>query len=122
MATWLDLARETRAAANELFGGDHYRSFISRAYYAVYARATHSLVSIPVAMAASREGPAHKKLCALIETHLTSMERSKRESLSRIVGQLYFMRCRADYFPSDAIDRIQARMALTLMKKAFDFF
>jgi len=43
MNNWLDLARECRKAASRLTVEGLNRSAISRAYYAVYSKATHEL-------------------------------------------------------------------------------
>lgn len=118
MATWLDLASENRAAALALFSDAMYRSMINRAYFAVYAKATHALSIIPVSMPQGREGPTHRKLRPMVEANLTTMRVEKRQALSQMIGELYYMRLRADYVPSDAIDMKDARSVLTLMEEA----
>ncbi len=119
--TWHDLARENRVAASILFRDGAFRSMISRAYYAVYSMATHSLVTASVIMPHGREGPSHKRLRPLIESNLPMIQQSqRRQALSRIVGALYTMRLSADYVPSDPIDSKEARAALALMTKAFN--
>ncbi|MCA9450171.1 MAG: HEPN domain-containing protein, partial [Candidatus Omnitrophica bacterium] len=60
--TWLDLARDSRQAANVMVQHGRYRSAISRSYYAVYSRVTYELISSGVKMPASKEGPTHSKL------------------------------------------------------------
>lgn len=56
------MARENRKAAGILFRDDNFRPVVSRAYYAVYAKAAQALIDIPVQMPEKREGSSHKKL------------------------------------------------------------
>jgi len=119
LATWQDLASENRAAASILFEAKNYRSSINRAYFAVYARATHALSTLSIDMPQGREGPKHSKLRPMVEANLVAVQPDRCEALSRNIGELYYLRLRADYAPSDNVDEKDARAALGLMKKTF---
>jgi len=57
---WLEVARDARQSANELMELNRFRSCISRAYYAAYAKASHELVvTVGLTMPTNREGPSH---------------------------------------------------------------
>ena len=120
MSSWLEVAAENRKAATILMLQSLHRCNISRAYYAVYARVTHALLSISVSMPRSMEGPSHKKLRPLVETHLRNLDEDQRQALSGIITKLYNMRCEADYTVSKAIGAAQSRTAMTLMTKALN--
>ena len=115
METWLDIARSNKKAAASLFDEGHHRSAVSRAYYAVYARATNALVCQGVAMPAGREGPQHQKLASMIGDTLR-----KPDFVGRLVRRLYSMRCYADYMPSVTVGARDGRNALSLMYKALE--
>lgn len=126
---WLDLARDARISANQLIAQDHYRSCISRAYYAAYSKVTHELIaSAGLTMPKDREGPSHPGkvgsggIRRMIESGMPQMNGPKRVKLSELVGRLYTLRIDADYKPSVAIDGRDAREALSIMKTIFDSF
>jgi len=120
VATWLELARENRTAASQLFKRSLFRAAINRAYYAAYSRVTHELNAVPVFWPKNREGPPHVKIPALIRDHLRTLRPKIRERIADMTAILYAMRCRADYHPSDTVDDSEARIALGMMKKIFD--
>jgi hypothetical protein len=54
--TWFDVATDARKAANRLVG-EQFRSRLNRAYYAVYAKVTFDLSTVPgVVFPAGDEG------------------------------------------------------------------
>ena len=121
--TWLDIARETRNAANSLLVGGMYRSCISRAYYAAYSKVTHELAFIAhLPMPPDREGPSHKRIRPVIETSMPNMQQERREKLSELVGRLYTLRIDADYKPSVDVEGRDAREAISIMKTIFESF
>jgi uncharacterized protein (UPF0332 family) len=122
MATWWELASDSRKAANRLIQDQHHRSAVSRAYYAVYSKVAHELTERGITMPKDREGPSHAKVRALIETRLTALPLAKRQALSRMVGSLYTMRILADYKPTTSVDPRDSREAASLMKKCFESF
>lgn len=115
METWLDIARSNKRAASRLFEEGYYRSAISRAYYAVYARATQALVSQGVSMAGGREGPNHRKVVPMLQANL-----KKSPWVGQSFAALYLLRCRADYVASDTITWRDGRSALTIMLRIFE--
>lgn len=126
---WLDLAWDARNAANELFIQERFRSCISRAYYAAYAKVTHELVfTARLTMPADREGPSHPGrlgtggIRRMIETSMPNMQQNKRVKLSALIGRLYTLRIDADYKPSVTVENRDAREALGIMKVIFDAF
>lgn len=125
---WSDVAGDARKAASRLVS-EHYRSCLSRAYYAVYSKVTFDLSAIlggsfPV----GDEGPRHPGrtgtggIRRLIETHMTQLDTPKRVKLSELVGRLYTLRCVADYRPSVDVDARDAREAVSIMNTVFESF
>src|SRR4051794_8941020 len=117
---WSDLASDARKAASRMVS-EHYRSCLSRAYYAVYSKVTFDLSVIAgVTFPVGDEGPRHPGrtgtggIRRLIETHMTGFDASKRRKLSELVGRLYTLRCVADYRPSIDVDARDAREAVSI--------
>jgi uncharacterized protein (UPF0332 family) len=113
------MAHESFGEASSLFDQKKFHSTISRAYYAVYAKVTHELISIPMQMPKDRKGPSHQKLRSLVIDNLKRLENPKRETVARMVRKLYELRIEADYRPTCEIGKIHGRQAIALMKKAF---
>ena len=126
MATWRQIGDDNRAAAAGLVG-DHYRSCVSRAYYAAYARITHELDRLPgVTFPAGREGPSHPGtrpdgsvgaggIRRMIEEQLRGLDEADRLELSEALRELYTLRLHADYRPSEDVGETEARDAVTLV-------
>lgn len=96
-----------------------WRSALSRAYYAAYARVTAALANVPgVTFASGREGPTHARLPGLVETHL-SHAGDVRWRVSELVRGLYKARLDADYVPSRDIGAGDAREAVRMMAEVF---
>lgn len=132
MVTWYDVASDSRKAANELVR-TRYRSCLSRAYYAAYAKVTHLLVQKGAPMPDGREGPhhpghlptgraKHKGIRQLIVEKLTELDVAKRRALSELIGELYTLRLYGDYRPSQEIDAAEAREAVSMMNTVFENF
>lgn len=119
---WLELARENRKAANVLLDHGLLRSAVSRAYYAAYSKVTWELCERGIAMPAGRQGPTHSRIHRLVIGSLTTLEKDKREALSRVMKRLYRLRIIADYAPHYNIDARDIREAMTLMNTVFDAF
>jgi uncharacterized protein (UPF0332 family) len=119
MATWADLARDNRLAANETFVRRHFRSSISRAYYAIYSAATDALVQQGITMPAGQANPKHARLPNLVGHNLTGMSHAVRWQLAGVIEKLYKLRLISDYMPQVSVDERDARMALGLMSQAF---
>jgi uncharacterized protein (UPF0332 family) len=126
---WLNLANESRRSANELLQLDHYRSSISRAYYAAYAKVAHELVvTAHLSMPSGREGPSHPGKMGtggvrrMIESAMPNMTAERRIKLSELIGRLYTLRVNADYRPSAIVEARDAREAISIMKTVFEAF
>ena len=108
---------------------DSFRSCLSRAYYAVYAKVTFDLSALAgVTFPLGDEGPKHPGrsgtggIRRLVTDKLTTLDAPRREKLSELIGRLYAMRCAADYHPSIAVDSRDAREAISIMNTVFDVF
>ncbi len=132
MGNWYDIANDSRKAANELVQ-TRYRSCLSRAYYAAYAKVTHLLVEKGVPMPGGREGPPHpghlpsglaihRGIRQLIVVHLTDLDTGKRRALSELIGELYTLRLYGDYRPSQEVGAADAREAVSMMNTVFENF
>lgn len=114
MATWRQLSLDNLRAARHLFAGEgetsHYRSAISRSYYAAYCAVCHRL---PVATyPGGRQNPPHRQLNALCRQHL-GLSPEKARALRRA---LYYLReCRetADYRAGLTVNRSMTRDCLS---------
>src|SRR3954469_2327694 len=113
--TWYELAGDARKAASSVVS-DHFRSCLSRAYYAAYSKITFDLSAIPgVSFPAGDEGPKHPGktgtggIRRLIETHMIELDDGRRLKLSELIGRLYTLRVVADYRPSMDVDGRDAR-------------
>src|SRR5439155_19101065 len=115
--SWFDLASDARHAASRLVN-EHYRSCLSRAYYAAYSKVTFALAAAPnLSFPVGREGPNHPSetgaggIRRLIETSMPEMDQPRRVKLSELIGRLYTLRVDADYKPSIGVDDRDAREA-----------
>lgn len=128
MTDWYEIGNDARRAANRLVS-DHYRSCLSRAYYAAYSKVTQELSIAPgVSFPVGREGPnlpgesGTGGIRRLIETSMPNMNKDKRVKLSELIGRLYTLRIVADDRPSVKVDSQDAREALSIMNKIYDAF
>ena len=119
MATWKDLARDNRLAANETFVNGRWRTCISRAYFSIYSAATSALVQRGVTMPAGRGNPRHTRLPNLIGHYLTGTSHPLRWQLAGVIEKLYKLRLVADYVPQVSVEERDARIALGLMNQGF---
>jgi len=119
MATWRDLAKDNRTAANELFALERWRSCASRAYYALYDEVTHALLQAGVTMPATQANPKHKTLPAIVAANLHLLPLQRRWRLSVLIGDLYRFRIIADYLPSVTLEEADARIALGMLAQGF---
>lgn len=92
--TWLDVARDAREAANRLVTEDHYRSAVSRAYYAAYSKVTYELVATAgLPMPPDREGPSHGRIRPVIQSSMPNMVEEKRDK--------HYQKCSGDFTLSE---------------------
>ena len=116
--TWQNLAEDAYRAAWSLRRDRHWRSMISRAYYAVYSRMASLRVARGVTMPSDREGPSHATLATLVRTHLTHLG-DRRWAISGRVKALYNQRRRADYQPSESVDESDVQNVMQMMMDIF---
>ncbi|MBI3921472.1 MAG: HEPN domain-containing protein [Armatimonadetes bacterium] len=111
MATWKELGRTSRQAAQVLLEGGFLRSSISRSYYAAYAAITGELTG-RVTFPAGQQNPRHAQLVSHVRDHLVALTPSQRRRLSRAIRILWKARVDADYVPIASVDATMARDAL----------
>ena len=119
MATWLDLALDNRAAAQELSGKGHYRSSVSRSYYAAYSAVVHLLSGKRVTYAYGRANPPHEAVAGYMVHSLTRPGRRTRERLAKTFRRLMKARVDADYRPGLSCDLTMAKDALRACYEIF---
>lgn len=86
MATWAEVSLESYEAALVLLGEGHYRSSISRAYYAAYAAVTAKLENDnKVQFRHKLNNPSHEQLLALAASNLNRKQYSQtyRKEISK---------------------------------------
>ena len=108
MATWRELSEDSLQAAEELLQEGHYRSCISRAYYAAYCAVTHEVIQKLTTFSYSRNNPWHELLPNYIQSNLT-ISRTKKDAVDTYVRLLRYYREDADYRPQTTIDELTAR-------------
>lgn len=131
LQAWRQMARDSFSATNRLLGqdrpgvarapthdGQHWRSAISRAYYAVYARVVAGLLVCGVTMPA-KGSPSHVSLPGLVLNNMTTLQRGSRARLSSAIDTLYKLRIAADYQPRAAVDQSGALESAGLMAGVF---
>jgi len=121
MEDWQSMAQDNYVAAGVLLRAGRWRSAVSRAYYAAYARAVAALKRRNVAMPRTREGPSHKRLPFLVAQHLMELSASIRWRLFSRISRLYTMRLNADYYASVPVVGRDARSAMGMLKDVFQW-
>jgi hypothetical protein len=116
---WRALAVDSYGAAIEMKKRRHWRSAVSRAYFAAYSQVSGCLRELGVAMPGGREGPSHGSLPGLIQSNLTMLRAQDRPRLVSRLRELYRLRVLADYRPSFGMSEIEALSALDLMGDVF---
>jgi len=104
MASWLDLAQDNLAAAQELLDTGRFRSSVSRSYYAAYCAAAH-LLRGKVSYPRGRGNPAHEVIPSYLESNLGRLSRTSRQQVRTDYSVLYKARVDADYRPWLSCDR-----------------
>ena len=121
MATWQEIGRSNFGAAVSLYDSGHYRSTVSRFYYAAFSLVTGGLVQRNAVgdFTGGRGTPGHAQLPGLVETHFTQFSQARLDNFTRLLRSLYAARIAADY-SLQRVDRQSARDAYTAAKKIFD--
>jgi uncharacterized protein (UPF0332 family) len=94
-------------AAKGLLDEGHLRRSVSSAYYAAYSAVTSELVTRRVTFAHGWNNPSHEQLPDLILNN-TSLARTARYQINRIMRRLRTARESADYRPGVSVDHVLA--------------
>lgn len=114
MATWQEIGIKNFQAAQELYDGRHYRSSVSRFYYAAFSALTVEIARRGVVFPQNRETPSHAQLPQLIVRHLTQFSETRRGNIARVTARLYRSRLDADY----SLTRVDKRSAGDALRDA----
>ena len=122
MATWQEIGRSKFEAAVSLCDSGHYRSVVSRFYYAAFSLITGGLIQRSAAadLTGGRGTPGHAQLPSLVETHFAQFSQARLDNFTRLLRSLYAARIASDY-SLQRVDRQSARDAYTAAKKIFDY-
>ncbi len=104
MATWKELSQDNLEAAQALLAGEHWRSSVSRSYYAAYCAVSQRLAEKGVQFARGWNNPAHDQLLALIRNGLTLLP-GARHQMTAALRRLRLARETADYRPGNSVGR-----------------
>ena len=109
---FMEVARFLAATPSD---GPRLRAAVSRAYYAAYSAATDALVqSHGVAFGVGRDGPPHRDLPRLVESHLRNrLGFSKIREIKAALRRLYVARLDADYRPKARFEWNDIRIVLS---------
>jgi uncharacterized protein (UPF0332 family) len=98
VATWEELSRDCFRAAKLLAQEGHFRSSVSRAYYAAYCAIAGASVARGVSFARGWNNPSHDQLTGIVADHPSLRRWTRRRMVSRI-RLLRRAREDADYRP-----------------------
>jgi hypothetical protein len=114
MDNWREMSLDARRAAMLLSDAGHWRSSISRSYYAAYCAVAHALVSHRPELRFKHgwRNPDHLEMPRYIRNHLAHLDRSRRWELSKNMRALRKVREDADYRPASLADETLSRSAL----------
>ncbi len=114
MRTWQDMAVDSLRAAKKLRDAGHFRSSVSRAYYAVFCLVTAELCKVTSVGGFGRYAhPPHREMTRFVQNCLrTRMAVGQAEWLNSLIRRLYKARLEADYVCGAAIDLALARDTL----------
>ncbi len=112
MASWEELALDSRAAAQSLQDQGRFRSSVSRSYYAVYSAVVHRLSSQGLSYAYGRRNPPHEAVPQYVLANLTHLGPRVQREVAKTYRLLMKARVDADYRPGLTCDRETARDAL----------
>jgi uncharacterized protein (UPF0332 family) len=106
---WRDLASEHFLSAQILLLNGHWRSAISRAYYATYCGVTwKALQRGPITFSSGYQNPSHEAIPGLIRNKCVSPG-PQADALIESCTLLRYFRIDADYKPHSAVDGAIAR-------------
>jgi uncharacterized protein (UPF0332 family) len=105
MPGWDEIAADNFQSANCLGKAGHWRSCVSRAYYAAFSAVTHVLTG-KVTFRQNREAPDHKEVPKLIDCYLKDLPDASK--VTKAVRRLYNGRLEADYKSGRTVDKATA--------------
>lgn len=111
MATWKELGQDNLEAAKALLADEHWRSSVSRSYYAAYCAVSQRLAEKGVQFARGWNNPAHDQLLALIRNGLT-LPPEARHRTTTTLRRLRLARETADYRPDHLVEKDLALASL----------
>lgn len=106
--TWLDVAADSLKAAQLLFDKEHYRSSVSRGYYALFQASTALFLHVGL-KSPSHGNWSHAMLPQLFEVEQVRRNVRRPMSLRQAAKLSYHSRCDADYRPRVRIDAVMAK-------------
>lgn len=118
MAAWKEVSLDSLAAAKELLASGRWRSSVSRAYYAVYARICEELQGLAT-FPEGRSGPSHDDLPDMAFDYVRMLEMPDRNRLWRTIRHLYEHRIEADYGPGRTVNERLARECVMAADQVF---
>ena len=115
MSTWEEMRVECQRAGQSLKSQEHWRSSVSRSYYAAYCGVTGVLVQRGVTFPQGWGNPRHADLQRYITNCLLHVSEGKRHQVRRGVEVLWKARLDADYHPGVSFCERDARDALRVL-------
>jgi uncharacterized protein (UPF0332 family) len=106
---WTEIAKDCLRAANSLKETGHYRSAVSRAYYAAFSMVVAKLTAAQVSFEMDREGPSHSRLPDMVRMNLPGLKTWQRRDAAAMLRVLYRARLDADYSSVKIFGRNEAR-------------
>lgn len=97
------MSEDSLRAAEALLRDGHYRSSVSRAYYAAYCAATHEIVQKLTTFSHGWKNPTHEKVPVYVQSNLT-LSQTKKDAVAALINGLRLLREDADYRPQESID------------------
>jgi len=110
MSRWEEIAKDDFLSAQCLGNADHWRSCVSRAYYAAFSAVTHALTG-KATFRWNWETPKHNRVVRLIGQHLNDLPSRRVSELKAAMRRLYNQRIDADYKSGRTVDEATARCA-----------
>ena len=104
MATWREMGEDNLKAARKLLAEEHYRSSVTRSYYAVYCLMTSELVKRGASFPRGWNNPAHDQLPDMVLNN-TDFPQNIRRRLRQTLVVLRRAREDADYRPTANVGR-----------------
>lgn len=108
METWREISEDALRAAEVLLREGHFRSSVSRSYYAAYCAATSEIVQKLTTFSYGWKNPSHEKVPTYVQSNLT-LPQAKKDTISTLIKTLRLFREDADYRPHVEVDEQTAR-------------